>query len=97
MVNNNPVRWKEEIEYLATCILSSKKFILNCQRMKQKFFCALNGLFSKIDTNTSIAVLGSLIKSYCLPLLLYASEALTWNQRTELSTDQAFLSNISNN
>ena len=90
LVNSIPVPWKGEIEYLGTCILSLKKFTSNCQRMKQKFFCALNGLFSKIGTSTSIAVLSSLINAYCLPLLLYASEALNWSQKTERSMDQAY-------
>jgi len=42
---NKLVHWLNEIQYLGATILSAKKFTVNLQRTKQKYFRALNAIF----------------------------------------------------
>src|SRR5271165_3624467 len=70
------LHWKSEIKYLGIFILSTRRFCINCQYVKQKFFRSLNGIFGKVGLQTSPTVLCSLVDSYCTPVLLYALESL---------------------
>ena len=88
-VGENSVPWHNEIRYLGITILSAKKFTVNLQRAKQKYFRALNSIFGKIGLNSSPVVICSLINVHCLPILLYGAESLLWNQRTLNSIENA--------
>ena len=50
-LNNRPVKWESEISYLGIQILSGKRFSINSQHSKQKYFRALNAIFEKIGLN----------------------------------------------
>ena len=50
------------------------KFNLHCA--KQKFFRSVNAIFSKIVSLRNPTVALSLMQSFCVPILLYAQEAL---------------------
>ena len=58
--------------------------------MKQKLFRALNGIFGKVGLKASPAVLYSLLNSFCTPILLYACEALYWNNKSIKSMENAY-------
>ena len=51
---------------------------------------ALNGIFGKVGLNTSPDVLYSLIDSQCVPILLFAAEALNWSKKLLRSLENAF-------
>ena len=76
MINGVNIIWKEQIDYLGVQINSAKHFVINLQRQRQKFFAALNSIFSKVGLNSSPSVIISLVESYCTPILLYASECV---------------------
>jgi len=84
------LHWKSEIKYLGIFILSTRRFCINCQHVKQKFFRSLNGIFGKVGLQTSPTVLCSLIDSYCTPVLLYALESLNWNNKLLNSLENAY-------
>ena len=48
------------------------------QSVKHKFFRAVNSIFGKVGLNTSAELLCSLINTHCIPILMYASEVLSW-------------------
>jgi hypothetical protein len=87
---NKTLPWVQELKFLGIVILSAKKFKFNFQTCKQKFYRALNGIFGKIGVDTSPVVLCSLIQSFCVPLLLYAAEALSWNKKSLASLENAY-------
>jgi hypothetical protein len=90
VIDDDELVWKQEIKYLGVSILSSKRFTFNLQPLKQKFFKSVNGLFGKVGTKSSPVLLCSLIDSFCTPIVLYASESLTWTKRLINSLDNAF-------
>ena len=81
-INDIPLKWNQEIRYLGINFLSGKKFNFNMQIIKQKYFRALNGIFGKVGLNTAPDVICSLIDSQCVPILLFAAEALNWSKKT---------------
>src|SRR5207244_4720240 len=88
-INGTVLPWKNEIRYLGIIINSSKHFTFNIQCVKHKFFRALNGIFGEGNLNTSVEVLCSLIYTYCIPILLYGCESLSWNAKQISSIENA--------
>jgi hypothetical protein len=84
------LQWKTEMTYLGIKIAASKKFSVNTQNIKQKYFRALNSLFGKIGLSASPALLCSLIESFCVSSLLYAAESLQWNRSMMRSFENAY-------
>ena len=76
LIKNVFLAWKQEIKYLRIRILAGNKFSYNLQIARQKFFRAVNGLFGKIDVKSLPTVACSLIKLFCLPILLYYLEVI---------------------
>jgi len=90
IVNNCTLKWSQEFNYLGVMIASAKKFTVNLQNVKHKFFKALNGIFGKVGLKTSPVVLCSLIEQCCMPILLYASESICWSSSMIRSIDNAY-------
>ena len=40
--------WKQEIQYLGSILNAGKKFTFNTQKMRHKFYRALNDIFGKV-------------------------------------------------
>ena len=59
-------------------LVSAKRFKINMQSVKHKFFRAVNSIFGKVGLNTSAELLCSVINIHCIPILMYASEVLSW-------------------
>ena len=89
-INTQPLKWLRELKYLGIHLLSATRFTFNLQVFKQKYYRALNGIFGKIGVNSSSAVLCSLIKSFCVPILMYAAESLNWTQKQLKSVNSAY-------
>jgi len=90
VINNQPLVCEKELNYLDLKFLSAKKFTVNLQNAKQKYFKALNEIFSKVGLRTSPLVLVSAIESYCVSVLLYASESLLWTRSMISSYEHAY-------
>src|SRR5271165_6855399 len=80
-IQNQIIEWKQELKYLGVVLVSAKQFKINNQSVKHKFFRALNTVFGKVGLNTSAELLCSLINAHCIPILLFASEALYWSAK----------------
>jgi len=89
-MEDTPLKWLQEMKYLGIVLASANRLTINFQSMKQKFFRALNGIFGKIGLKASPAVLCSLLNSFCTPILLYACEALDWNNKSIKSMENAY-------
>jgi len=73
VVNNDALEWKHELKYLGVYLISGIRLHCNLHTARQKYFRALNGIFSKIGTRSPMTAL-SLINSnvrylYCLTVL----------------------------
>jgi len=90
VINTAIVEWKSEIKYLGIVITSARKFTINMQSVKHKFFRALNGIFGKVGVNSSAVVLSSLIETNCVPILLYGSESFLWNKSMIASMENVY-------
>jgi len=90
VIYKQPLAWVQEIRYLGVVIVSSKSFKCNLQVSRQKYFRALNAIFARIGTKASPSVILSLVRSYCLPVLLYGIEALSINATLMNTLDNAF-------
>jgi hypothetical protein len=84
------IEWKSELRYLGIFLVCAKTFKCNLQQARQKYFGALNGIFSKIGTKASPAISLSLINSFCLPVLLYGVESMKISSRNLNSLEFAY-------
>ena len=84
--NGISLEWVKTIKYLGTYIVSGKKLGFDVASVKRAFYAACNSINSHANTFDEILQL-SLHESYCLPLLTYASAAmsLTNQQVNELN------------
>lgn len=89
-IYGNAINWVNEIQYLGVTIVSSKRFKLNIQNRKQKFFRAVNAVLGRIGTFSSPDVVLSLIESNCVPVLLYGLECVELNNSLLRSIENAY-------
>ena len=80
-IQNQIIEWKQELKYLGVVLVSAKRFKINNQSVKHKFFRAVNSVFGKVGLSTSAELSCSLINAHCIPILLFASEALYWSAK----------------
>src|SRR5271156_4015862 len=80
-VHDQAIEWKQELTYLGLVLVSAKRFKINMQSVKHKFFRAVNSIFGKVGLNTSTELLCSVINTHCIPILMYASEVLSWTKK----------------
>ena len=66
----------KSIKYLGIYVTAAKQFKCTLEHVKIKFFRTFNSVYSKSKGAHSELVSVELLKSYCLPFLLYASEAI---------------------
>jgi len=69
------VPWVAEIRYLGIFIVRSRIFKCSLEYAKKSFNRAVNAIFGKIGHIASEEVTLQLLKSKCLPVLLYGLEA----------------------
>jgi hypothetical protein len=89
-INNLNLIWAAEIRFLGIILLASNSLKCNLQVVRQKFFRALNGIFGKIGIHSSIAVLISLINSFCVPVMLYGIECFNVSLSMYNTLESAF-------
>ena len=66
----------KSIKYLGIYVTAAKQFKCTLEHVKIKFFRTFNAIYSKSKGAHSELVSVELLKSYCLPFLLYATEAI---------------------
>ena len=74
-LNGVVISWMTETRYLGIYMVSAKVFKCSLHYSKCAFHRAANAIFGKVDRTSSEEVLLQLVKSKCLPILLYSLEA----------------------
>jgi len=70
-----PISWVESCRYLGVFFVTGKTFKCCFNDAKSRFFRSFNSIFSKVGRLASQEVVISLIRTKCIPVLLYATEA----------------------
>jgi len=69
------IPWVKEVRYLGIHIVSSRTFKCSLSMAKRSFFKAANAVFGKIGGRASEEVIIQIIRTKCMPVLLYGLEA----------------------
>jgi len=86
-MDGHEIPWSNAIRYLGVYLASSKNFSISLDCAKKSFYRAFNGVFGKVGRVASENVVVELLKTKCLPILLYGLEAcpLTKTQLNSLN------------
>ena len=88
-VKNVILDWKAEIKFLGVNLTCGNHLGINLQSARQKYFQAANGIFAKIGTLSSPAVLISLVDSFCVRILCYGMESFNLSKTNYNKLDAA--------
>jgi hypothetical protein len=90
LINSKNIEWVNEICYLGLSMVPAKQLKINMQNRKQKFFRALNAIFSKVGGSASPSVVISLAESYWVPVLLYGLDCVELPKSMLQSLENAY-------
>lgn len=82
-MSGQSLQWVDTCRYLGVYITSARSFRCSFSHAKQSFYRSTNAILSKIGRFASEEVILQLVKSKCIPILLYGSDALCLT-KTEL-------------
>ena len=74
-LNGSVLKWVDSCRYLGVFFVCGRTFKCSFSNAKSRFFRAFNALFSKIGRSASEETVLTLLRSKCLPIILYATEA----------------------
>ena len=74
-----------QLRYLGVCVTRSTHFSCSFDNAKKSFYRSFNAIFGKIGRIAPENVVMQLIKSKCVPVLLYAVDACPTNRTLERS------------
>ena len=77
ILSGNFLKYVTSVKYLGIYFVAAKCFKLSVDHLKVKFYRVFNCIYSKVKASNRELVVVHLLKSYCLPFLLYASEAVS--------------------
>ena len=86
MVDGTPLVWSSSIKYLGIYLKSSVKFAIDIRNCRAGFYKSFNAIYCKLSRD-NVDVVISLVKSICLPSLLYCIEVFDLNVSTLRSLD----------
>jgi len=72
--SGQPILWASEIKYLGVYIVRSRAFRCSYSMAKRSFYRAANAILGKIGTRAPEDVILQLVKSKCMPVLMYGLE-----------------------
>ena len=70
-----PILWCDTCRYLGVYLTCAKKFQINFDHAKSNFYRAFNGIMAKVGHSASHDLMIQLLRSKCLPILLYGTDA----------------------
>lgn len=85
------IPWMSDLRYLGVEITGGRKFSCSMSKAKGKFNGAVNSVIGKLENRAHEDVLIQLIKTKCLPILLYGTEACALNKAQLHSLDFAVI------
>ena len=74
-VHGGCIQWVDSCRYLGVYFCSGRSFRCSLDDAKGRFFRAFNAIFSKVGRFASEPVVLNLLRTKCLPILLYCAEA----------------------
>ena len=80
ILDNTCIPWLDSVRYLGVYLINTKSLSFSFIQTKRNFYAALNNIRSHAINLEQLTQL-SLVESYCLPLLTYASSAMSFTQR----------------
>ena len=89
---NLDIQWFDQIRYLGVYIISRNDFCCQIDHAKSSFYKCFNYIYGKIGNTASEETLVHLIKTKCIPRLVYGLECLTLNVSQIRSLDFALRS-----
>ena len=72
--NGNSISWVNQMRYLGVLFVKSRVFKCDLDNVKRSFYRAANAIFGRIGRIASEEVIIQLIKSKCIPVLVYGLE-----------------------
>lgn len=76
VLSGNVIPVTIKMKYLGISIKSGRNFKVDLDDIRLKFYRAFNAIYFKCQSSNCEITAVELLKSYCLPILLYATEAL---------------------
>ena len=70
------IQYVQSLKYLGICIEANRTFGCNFDHVKAKFYRTFNCIYAKSFAGNSELITVELLRSCCLPVLLYAVESL---------------------
>ena len=67
--------WMNNIRYLSIYLVLSKALSCNYDLIKKSFYRAFNSIYGKVGKLASADVVFELLKTKCMPILLYSLDA----------------------
>jgi len=67
--------WTDKVRYLGVYLVSSKVLSCNYDLKKKSFYRAFDAIFGKVGRVVSADVVVELLKTKCMPILLYGLDA----------------------
>ena len=75
-LDGSDISWQQSCRYLGIHIVAGRVFSCSPDNAKRSFYRAFNAVYCKIGGVASEEVVLHLVKSKCMPLLLYGTEAI---------------------
>ena len=72
------IQYVQSLKYLGVSIKANRTFICNFDHVKAKFYRTFNCIYAKSFAGNSELITLELLRSCCLPILLYVSESLVF-------------------
>jgi len=86
-LTGHTISWAKEMRYLDVYFVQSRAMKCSLDVAKRGFYRAANGIFGKIGRTASEEVVLELIRTKCIPILLYGLEVLPMYQYQLRSLD----------
>ena len=75
----NELKWVEKFRYLGVYLVSVRRFKCSWHNAKCAFYRAFNAIFGRLGRSASSEVILRLVRSKCIPVLLYGLDACPIN------------------
>ena len=84
-----PLKHVDTVKYLGVHLVAATKWKLSVEHLKLRFYRAFNCIYARCSATSSelITFTVQLLKSFCLPFILYASEAVSLSTNNIRSLD----------
>ena len=77
--SGDELKWVEECRYLGVYLVSARRFKCSWHNAKCAFYRAFNAIFDRLGRSASSEVVLHLVRSKCIPVLLYGLDACPIN------------------